>query len=492
VPAPKKQIGNLPSNYKQTEQKAFKDAAAFKAKQAADRNQQLKINLGKFDAKSYLNRYQDLRDAFGTDEAAARQHYTTYGFNENRDISPFKSSVEAPKIAQNQGPSTPVKMYDGKMMINTGAGRPGDVRLKKPIPKFEASAFSAPSAEASMRDKARTRHDNFKATGVQTFGGTRQNYSLKEAMKIEKALGPGSFSSVTGGAKNPLARPPINPNIKPGEVMPAIQQFNQSLGTDYSSLVESSPKVNYNFDSRDKSNDISFRNAARAGSKLGINRPNNFGSSPKVNYDFDSRDKSRDLNYRDMFQAKDLGNMTTNALTKYVPGLTIRPASMTDRDRQSYLGFNPNNPSRNLKATDPGRPKGQQQGTNSYLAPVNTTAATTAPADEETVKEEEVQPATAEQNLPDTSDISEDEYNATMDALTGGGNNVTSSGQPDVASIAQTTGIDPGIIERILAGYRGKKRIQFGSGRNESLKLRRDSAGFMSRIPQFVLSSLNV
>ena len=200
---------------------------------------------------------------------------------------------------------------------------------------------------------------------------------------------------------------------------------------------------------------------------------------------------------RDMFQAKDLGNMTTNALTKYIPGLTIRPQSMADRDKQTYLGFNPNRPSRNLKATDPGRPKSQQQGTTSYLEPVNTTTtATTAPADEEAVKEEEVQPDPVKQDLPDLGDISNEEYESVMEQLTGdtagGSGSGSDSSPPDVASIAQTTGIDPGIIERILAGYRGKKRIKFGTGKNESLKLRRGNVGFTSRIPNFILSSLNV
>ena len=91
--APKK-IGNLPSNYKKTEQKAFKEAEAFKRKQAAERKRQLSINLKKFDAESYLNRYKDLRDAFGTDKAAARRHYITHGFNEKRDISKFTSAPE--------------------------------------------------------------------------------------------------------------------------------------------------------------------------------------------------------------------------------------------------------------------------------------------------------------------------------------------------------------------------------------------------------------
>ena len=157
-----RKIANLPSNYKATEQKAFKEAAKFKQAQEEQRKQQLKINLSNFDADSYLNRYQDLRDAFGTDKAAARQHYQTYGFNEKRDISPFTAPKPSPKLA-----------------VTTGEGM-------------------------SMTDKAKARDQNFKATGVQTFGGTRQNYSLKEAMKIEKALGKGSFSTVTRGAKNPL------------------------------------------------------------------------------------------------------------------------------------------------------------------------------------------------------------------------------------------------------------------------------------------------
>jgi len=56
---------------------------------AANRKKSLDRNLKNFDAKSYLNRYSDLKAAFGTDEAAARRHYIKYGFDENRDISKF-------------------------------------------------------------------------------------------------------------------------------------------------------------------------------------------------------------------------------------------------------------------------------------------------------------------------------------------------------------------------------------------------------------------
>ena len=68
--------------------------------------------------------------------------------------------------------------------------------------KTESSAPK--SRQQKMRDAARKRNENFKKTGVQTHGGTRRNYTKREATKIEKALGRGSFSRVTGGARNPL------------------------------------------------------------------------------------------------------------------------------------------------------------------------------------------------------------------------------------------------------------------------------------------------
>ena len=72
--------------------------AKFKAERAAKeaRKKNLSKKLKNFDAKSYLNRYADLKAAFGTDEAAARRHYIKHGFDENRDISAFKAPTTAP------------------------------------------------------------------------------------------------------------------------------------------------------------------------------------------------------------------------------------------------------------------------------------------------------------------------------------------------------------------------------------------------------------
>ena len=124
--------------------------------------------------------------------------------------------------------------------------------------------------KTKVQEAAAKRHETFKKiakeTGkrVQTYGGTRKNYSKSEARAIEKAMGPGSFSKVTKGAKNPLKRAPYS-DVKAGPLMPAVKDFNESLGNDYSKYA--APNINYNYSERPKS-DISFGDAVRAGARF--------------------------------------------------------------------------------------------------------------------------------------------------------------------------------------------------------------------------------
>ena len=80
-----------------------------------------------------------------------------------------KPTVRSTLVAKNQGPSSPIKNYGGKMLPNTGAGRPGNVRLK---PKFQIptpTAFmnslmgiQAANAQGPMKPKL-TREEQIKA-----------------------------------------------------------------------------------------------------------------------------------------------------------------------------------------------------------------------------------------------------------------------------------------------------------------------------------------
>ena len=59
----------------------------------------------------------------------------------------FSPGTEEMSLAQNQGPSSPIKYYPdaGQYMLNTGAGRPGEIRLKNP-PDFLKNPPKAPMA----------------------------------------------------------------------------------------------------------------------------------------------------------------------------------------------------------------------------------------------------------------------------------------------------------------------------------------------------------
>ena len=110
---------------------------------------------------------------------------------------------------------------------------------------------------------AQKRHETFKKTGVQTFGGTKKKYSKKEAEKIEKAGL--SFSKVTGGAANPLNRAQTDQNVKVGDLRPEIKEFSESIGNDYSMFA--GPSINYDFNKRPPS-DISFSDAVMSGARF--------------------------------------------------------------------------------------------------------------------------------------------------------------------------------------------------------------------------------
>ena len=162
------------------------------------------------------------------------------------------------------------------------------------------------SRQSKMRARARARHKNFKRTGVQTHGGTRKNYSKKEATKIGQLGKVGNetssqaFSRITGGAKNPLKRAPAS-NVKAGELMPAVKDFNESLGIDYSKFA--APNINYNYSERSPS-DISFSDAVRGGARFNEAGRNELGGGTNLASDYmsggepsmkDQRDAARSI-----------------------------------------------------------------------------------------------------------------------------------------------------------------------------------------------------
>ena len=133
--------------------------------------------------------------------------------------------------------------------------------------KSKSTKLKSITPGMSMREKAKVRHHNFKATGVQTHGGTKKRYSKAEARKIGAAVsadnaagGTASFASVTRGAKDPRNRAQTDQNVKAGDLVQPVKDFNTFLGNDYSMFA--GPQVNYDFNKRAPS-DISFSDAVR-------------------------------------------------------------------------------------------------------------------------------------------------------------------------------------------------------------------------------------
>ena len=403
-----------------------------------------------------------------------------------------KTKKTRPSRRRNVGKPAPAPKAKVVKTTETRPSRRRNVGKPAPAPAPKAKAVKTTGPGMSMRDKARARHANFKATGVQTHGGTRKNYTKKEAMKIEKALGRGSFRTVTRGARNPLGDRRAVQNA-------VSMQINTPFGpvADGAKYAENITNYGMRFGKTPEARAKAYEQSLDPNSFKGLSDGMTFGSGPVASGDAYARGLNADLN-----NTENRLRAGRNLFSRLTLGTVPPVRRLTDKeiaDRRVSINRGPKGGARfnPTLAKQQDRPKTMQVGGDRPLVAQAQTTATTAPADEEAVKEEEVQEVqadTAQQNYPDLSDISQDEYNTVIEGInqieTTGGNNVSS--QPDVASIAQTTGVDPGIIERILAGYRGKKRIKFGTGKNESLKLRRGNVGFTSRIPDFVLSSLNV
>tara|TARA_A100001388_G_C28732978_1_gene482514 strand:- start:50 stop:1294 length:1245 start_codon:yes stop_codon:yes gene_type:complete len=354
-------------------------------------------------------------------------------------------------------------------------------------PRAKAAPSGAPkSRQQRMRDAARARHANFKKTRVQTHGGTRKNYSAREARRIRDAGL--NFSKVTGGAKNPIAKAPINPNIKVGELMPGVAGFGMANADKFMSAA---PNVNYNFSGRDTSlpsmRTLSKADLSGFSKRLGIDRNRLMSGARNA---FSGSPSDLGYNMRNMFQAKDLGNMTTNAINSMVDKLpfgerlpNIRPMSMADRDRQTYLGFNPNKGGRYLSQAD--RPKTMQMGGDRPLVP---SAATPPTADEAVVEEEVTTPTENTVVDPDIKKIQDDAYNENYNPTTttpgSSGSGTTSGG-----------GLGMGVLSfQDLVGNRGRKRFRYGRRRGGQRLFSRGSDRFanLKNLPTFTFKGLNI
>ena len=330
----------------------------------------------------------------------------------------------------------------------------------------------------SMRDKARARHQNFKATGVQTHGGTKKNYTRREAQRIEKALGRGSFKRVTRGARNPL-----------GNRQALQNAFNMQINTPFGPMADGAAYArnitNYNmkFGKTPEARAKAYRQSLDPNSFKGLSDGMTFGVGPVAS----GADYARGMN-ADLNNTENRLRAGRNLLSTMTRGLVPGVRRLTDKeiaDRRGQIARGPRGGARfnsRLAALQGNIARRRGMGNGAILKGVNDVA----PVEEAPV--EEVAPVENVVVDPDIKKIQDDAYDDTYNpggSTPGGGTGGTPGG-------GGMGGIIAGIASAV--GNRGRKRFRYGRRRGGQRLLSRGSDRFdtIKNLPTFTFKGLNI
>ena len=353
-------------------------------------------------------------------------------------------------------------------------------------------AKAAPKAKArvttgknmSMRDKARARHANFKKTGVQTHGGTRRNYTKREATKIEKALGRGSFSRVTRGARNPLGDRQAVQNA-------VNMQENAAFGplADGAQYAQNITNYGMRFGKTPEARAKAYEQSLDPNSFKGLSDGMTFGSGPVASGDAYARGLNADLN-----NTENRLRAGRNILSRLTMGAVPSVRRLTDKeiaDRRGSINRGPKGGARfsSRLAAQQDRPKTMQMGGDRRLV---TQAAATQPAAEEVAVEEKpaVEDTSVDTSRENLNNVAKEAYDQAMSdygsTTSGSGSTTTKTGP--LGSMAGAMGMLSG-----FAGNRGRKRFRYGRKRGGDRMLSRGSQRFDAiKLPTFTFKALNI
>jgi hypothetical protein len=131
---------------KTTQQQLGQGLIGYEAAQNLLRDFSAKYELSAPDYSAYLNKYGDLKTAFGSDTAAAAKHYETYGKAEGRTLSPFASVEEdINELTQQYTAALPGKRATGIQAAHEELyGRPATAEeLSKAQDRFQQGYYTS-------------------------------------------------------------------------------------------------------------------------------------------------------------------------------------------------------------------------------------------------------------------------------------------------------------------------------------------------------------
>tara|TARA_B100000405_G_scaffold298798_1_gene256233 strand:- start:350 stop:1531 length:1182 start_codon:yes stop_codon:yes gene_type:complete len=371
--------------------------------------------------------------------------------------------------------------------------RPSQRRNTRPKAKAAPTKTVAKKTESSapksrqqkMRDAARKRNENFKKTGVQTHGGTRRNYTKREATKIEKALGRGSFSRVTGGARNPLGDRQAVQNA-------VNMQENAAFGplADGAQYAQNITNYGMRFGKTPEARAKAYEQSLDPNSFKGLSDGMTFGSGPVASGDAYARGLNADLN-----NTENRLRAGRNILSRLTMGAVPSVRRLTDKeiaDRRVSINRGPKGGARfnSALAKQQDRPKTMQMGGDRQLLDVKPNTNPALGAVVEKPAEKPVEDTTVNTSREDLNDVTRAAYDQAMSdygsTTSGSGSTTTPTGP--MGSIAGAMGMLAG-----FAGNRGRKRFRYGRKRGGDRMLSRGSQRFDAmKLPTFTFKGLNI
>ena len=365
--------------------------------------------------------------------------------------------------------------------------RPSQRRNTRPKAKAapKAKAQVTTGKNMSMRDKARARHANFKATGVQTHGGTRRNYTKREATKIEKALGRGSFKTVTRGARNPLGDRQAVQNA-------VNMQENAAFGplADGAQYAQNITNYGMRFGKTPEARARAYEQSLDPNSFKGLSDGMTFGSGPVASGDAYARGLNADLN-----NTENRLRAGRNILSRLTMGAVPSVRRLTDKeiaDRRVSINRGPRGGARfnSALAKQQDRVKTVQMGGDRPLFHNDVRPISQESAVEEKPAEKPVEDTTVNTSREDLNDVSRAAYDQAMSdyGSTGSGSGSTTTKTGPLGSMAGAMGMLAG-----FAGNRGRKRFRYGRKRGGDRMLSRGSQRFDAmKLPTFTFKGLNI
>lgn len=360
-------------------------------------------------------------------------------------------------------------------------------RAKNTAAPSTTKAPSAPKTRMQkIRDAARKRHENFKKTGVQTHGGTRRNYTKREANKIEKALGRGSFGRVTGGARNPLGDRQAVQNA-------VNMQENAAFGplADGAQYAQNITNYGMRFGKTPEARAKAYEQSLDPNSFKGLSDGMTFGSGPVASGDAYARGLNADLN-----NTENRLRAGRNILSRLTLGAVPSVRRLTDKeiaDRRGSINRGPKGGARfsSRLAAQQDRPKTMQMGGDRRLV-LGGEGKPNPNFVEEKPVEKPVEDTTVNTSREDLNDVTRAAYDEAMadygSTTSGSGSGSTTTKTGPMGSMAGAMGMLAG-----FAGNRGRKRFRYGRKRGGDRMLSRGSQRFDAiKLPTFTFKGLNI